>query len=412
MLRFGKTVQVVQNVAMRRAFVANLDFELELQGIGTNESLRKKTVALGWCWTALSRPGDVLLVEDTESALEFRSKAVGRELLAVSSTQELDEGEFEIVPWGWSQRTREIAGEFSVEGPEPPPEEVVRKVNGRSWAFRCEAELESAPDGSSRVVGFGQLQGALRRAAEEGNGWLIKKELGMAGREQRRGKGEILEEATRRWVESSLQAGWPVLVEPYLDIVGEWGLQYEIRRDGPIDYVGGTELLTTLGGQYRGSRLLPSGNEGLPPGAESVRTATDTTAVRLQEAGYWGPVGIDVAQYRDPRGRTHWRPVQDVNARFTMGRLALGWRDLLGEEDCASWLQVRCHEPVRIDDQLAAANRSLPAGTRIARTSPLCSVGVTGVGHVLIICRDTAELRAAERAVLGTLEKPDEIRGG
>ena len=194
-------------------------------------------------------------------------------------------------------------------------------------------------------------------------------------------------------------------MEPYLDIVGEWGLQYEIRREGTIDYVGGTELLTTRGGQYRGSRLLAAGDVGLPSDAESVRTATDATAVRLQEDGYWGPVGIDVAEYRDRRGRTHWRPAQDVNARFTMGRLALGWRDLLDEKECASWLQVRCHEPGGIDQQLAAANRSLPAGTRIARTSPICAAGVPGVGHVLIICRGTSELRAAERAVFETLEK-------
>jgi hypothetical protein len=50
---------------------------------------------------------------------------------------------------------------------------------------------------------------------------------------------------------------------------------------------------------------------------------------RVQILGYTGPVGIDAMKYRDSRGQVRIRPLQDINARWTMGRLALGWRDLL-----------------------------------------------------------------------------------
>ncbi|OYW15327.1 MAG: hypothetical protein B7Z55_15100, partial [Planctomycetales bacterium 12-60-4] len=46
----------------------------------------------------------------------------------------------------------------------------------------------------------------------------------------------------------------------------------------------------------------------------------------LQAAGYFGPVGIDAMWYRDANGKLACRPLQDINARWTMGRLALGWR--------------------------------------------------------------------------------------
>jgi hypothetical protein len=48
----------------------------------------------------------------------------------------------------------------------------------------------------------------------------------------------------------------------------------------------------------------------------------------LQRMGYFGPVGIDAARYRNQDGTEFARPLQDINARWTMGCLSLGWSRL------------------------------------------------------------------------------------
>jgi DNA-binding transcriptional ArsR family regulator len=50
-------------------------------------------------------------------------------------------------------------------------------------------------------------------------------------------------------------------------------------------------------------------------------------------------------QYRDENEQLHIRPLQDINARWTMGRLSLGFRKLLKPRESAKWL----HGPPNIN---------------------------------------------------------------
>jgi hypothetical protein len=44
-----------------------------------------------------------------------------------------------------------------------------------------------------------------------------------------------------------------------------------------------------------------------------------------------------LSRYRDPAGHERLRPLQDLNARFTMGRLTLAWRDWLPAGWSGAW---------------------------------------------------------------------------
>lgn len=81
-----------------------------------------------------------------------------------------------------------------------------------------------------------------------------------------------------------------------------------------------------VGGSWRGSGWS---SERVPTIWREAIEATRLVAQRVAAAGYFGPLGIDVMRYRDAAGQERLRPLQDLNARFTMGRLALGWRDSL-----------------------------------------------------------------------------------
>ena len=49
-------------------------------------------------------------------------------------------------------------------------------------------------------------------------------------------------------------------------------------------------------------------------------------AERLQDCGYFGPLGVDAMRYRLPDGSVHLRPLQDINARWALYEQLAGAR--------------------------------------------------------------------------------------
>ena len=88
-------------------------------------------------------------------------------------------------------------------------------------------------------------------------------------------------------------------------------------------------------------------------------------AQRVQQLGYFGPLGIDAMQYRDEAGAIRLRPLQDVNARYTMGRLALGFGRVLRPGWCGTWGHFSRRHLAGRDRKawLAGMRHSLPAET-------------------------------------------------
>ncbi|MCC6235509.1 MAG: hypothetical protein IT580_22925, partial [Verrucomicrobiales bacterium] len=103
--------------------------------------------------------------------------------------------------------------------------------------------------------------------------------------------------------------------------------------------VGYSGLTTDARGGYLGNTFAPGWDRRIPlacPGADSeggswlgARVPRFYHALRpvleeaLRQEGYEGPVGIDAMAYRDASGRCRWKPVVEMNPRYTMGRLTL-----------------------------------------------------------------------------------------
>jgi hypothetical protein len=112
--------------------------------------------------------------------------------------------------------------------------------------------------------------------------------------------------------------------------------------------IGVTQLHCNERGQYRGSWFTePLNAKG--DISSDWQAAVDwalRAAERLQDRGYFGPLGIDAMRYTLPGGAVHMRPLQDINARWTMGRLSLGWRRLLRSGESGLWWHA---DPMTID---------------------------------------------------------------
>lgn len=367
---------------MPRLFVGNFHFEHELTAVaGWHPSVALKRISAERVpsWISLAEDGDLIwtpepVAEDFWHSLARQGLPRVRGVVDLSSAaRNVDE----VVPWGWSARTRAISGAIA-----QPSDSSVRQGNSREWSFAMEHELRVAPFGAARLERMEDLAEAVRRSASEfgepvvDHAWVIKANFGMAARERLLGRGLAFAPAQRTWLSRRLDSDGAVYFEPWLQRCAEVGIQWTLPPPGQgrPKLEGVTPLLCDPQGGYRGSEF--SLDTSVPNEWQRAVEVCEQVAKRLQSLGYFGPLGIDAAIYEDATGTAHARPLQDINARFTMGRLALGFRRLLRSGECGVWRHERTAErtPLATDEAAREIDLTPPlvGGTTPANGSRLC----------------------------------------
>lgn len=317
---------------MPRVFLSNFDFEDRLAQPGGSLSKvgRRRNSELGFAWQVIAGPEDVIVVDQVPSKDGGGGSPFAPSVRFVRDAKEAAGGV--ATPWGWDPvvvREAERAGLIV----ECPPLEMVRQANGRRFSFGCETEWQCGLDGSAACSTVDSAATAAARLSR----WVIKAEFGAAGREQLRGEAQP-DRAGVRWIENRLRRDGIVFVEPLVRRQVEIGIQWEIPNSPAAEpkLVGIAALDTDESGRFRGSLVSSDG-----PGEEWVEAieVSRRAAAKLQSLGYFGPLGIDAMQYLDYAGQSRWRPLQDINARWTMGRLALGLKARLTPGGAASLRQ-------------------------------------------------------------------------
>jgi hypothetical protein len=405
------------NALVPRIFLGNFNFEHELAKAGDGLALSQVRTGRpadlagsdrNWAWVAIAESHDVVLTAGELAKADFGELAdLG---LPIPQFMEFARSnpmpDAQLVPWGWTDAARDFASQRGWECLSPPTE-IVRQVNSRVFRYEAEREWGIGLAGSAVASSLGELEAALQSYGNAPRGWLLKTNFGMSGREARRGRGTRLDENTRNWSRRRLQTAGPIVVEPVVERVAEAGIQIEIPQTGEPALVGVTPLRADSNGAYRGSRFACPASEN-----EVWQPAVDTgllLAKRLQRLGYFGPLGVDAMQYRDAAGEVCLRPLQDVNARYTMGRLALGLRRILPVGWRGSWLHFSTkHLAGRaIDFWLNGLQRSLPRLVRVIPTSPQRIEGQPSAHHAVVVFASTEEiLKQAEADLLSSLGIP------
>ncbi len=267
-----------------------------------------------------------------------------------------------LKPWGWTATAESFASAAGLVGDAPDPVSV-RRVNSRSFAFALEEERGARPAGARLVRSRRECSEVVAGRASRQR-WVLKAEFGMSARERMLGEGARCDESLLAWLDRRLARDGCVVFELWLDVVAEAGVQWTVRSDGSVALDGVVPLLTDRVGRYLGTRVLAEG-EAEADWSDEVE-ATRDVARQVAAAGYHGPLGIDVCCFLDGNGRFCRRFAQDVNARRTMGRLALGFARSLGP---GAWLHVRWPDS-RPDEWLRGRLSGLPSGVRWVRTSP------------------------------------------
>lgn len=238
-----------------------------------------------------------------------------------------------LVPFGWSRAAAELNLRYASPAPHPPLE-VVRRVNGRSFAAEIESELG---DGEHVVGSFGsvdQLERLLRSTPAPPGGWVVKAEHGNAALANRRLRSSSLSEADRRFLSAMLAEDDTMALEPWLDRRGDLSASFQVGEDGAAGELEVHEVINTADGAFIGARF------GGETPAERWRSAMERTAAevarRLAAAGYTGPACTDGLLWRD-RECTRIRTLVDLNARLHVSAAWLRvWRQW-GEEPVLLW---------------------------------------------------------------------------
>jgi len=309
---------------MSRLFIGNFSFE---QGWNAGSNVTRQVLQLeaelACIWLAVAEPGDeILCPQEFGRHYWSRMQDLGCARIRPIRPDQLGDSRADrIVPWGWTPAIRKISRQRKIPI-DAPDQETVWQANSRLFASNLCAKLKCQLTGEGIGSTLDEVLQLIEFHVQHQQAWIVKPNQGQAGRGQMRGMtlpaGKELVTLSRL-----LERQGVLHVEPFLSREMEFGGQWEIPLQGVPRFLGLTQLFTDERGVYRGT--------GIPPHSllteQLQQTLIETqmqAAIHLQSAGYFGPAGIDAMLFQSENGR-QVRAIQDINARWTMGRIAWEW---------------------------------------------------------------------------------------
>jgi hypothetical protein len=307
---------------MPRLFVANLHFEQQIAGDRQTLPIdvERRAAELATCWLPLCQPGDCLWCPLPIPDSFFRQmSARGLPFIKGVCTPSDVPPDLEFVPWGWSTAVERLARTLRARC-DAPPQAAVLQANSRRFAMELEHRWRTGLDRACAVTSLSDLEQALRSIGPHDR-WVLKAEFSAAARQRIIGTGPTPDPTSAGWIRNRLAAGEWLAFEPWVERLSEAGLQWTVPRSGP-------PVLEGIAEPHHRPPVLRQ-RIWTRRRRRSAGSPRSTSRKLLQINGLLGPVGIDAMLYRAADGSERLRPLQDINARWTMGRLALGWQRLI-----------------------------------------------------------------------------------
>ncbi|HEX8352964.1 MAG TPA: hypothetical protein VF611_08700, partial [Pyrinomonadaceae bacterium] len=159
--------------------------------------------------------------------------------------------------------------------------------------------------------------------------WVVKSPYGFAARDRVLGRGPRVEGPQAKWAAGRFGRGEALVFQPWLEVVREYGVVAEVAPGGSHRVLGVSDLRTNGAGTGVGYVL---GRPPSPRRMDELGRVAALVCARLHAEGYHGPAGIDALEHK---GGLH--PLLEVNARYTMGFVALAVERSLAPEEPTFW---------------------------------------------------------------------------
>ncbi len=383
-----------------KLFYPNLDFEDELASKrgkatqGTQQAMQDLSALMAF----LGDNGDAVIVPHS---VPLPVVLAARGLRAIDSTS-IPEGceDYEFDPWGWSESAMKFARQAGIKSSSAPPIEAVKLVNRRS--FNAPFDIVVPPDPgksvglqSAAITTFGtfcnnitDVRDAVSCFVNDGHDrWVAKPEHSHAGRNRLLATGVHFNDQQHGWFKRQFQHSGGVYVEPWVERLDEIGLQYEIYKDRDAELVGSAGLLNDAMGRYIGS--VVHHQRQTAPIWQAVVDHGYSVCLAASRAGYFGPLGIDAFRFKTANGDLMLRACNDINARYTMGRIAVSMRKLLHSGESGVWIHGKsdriCAIRSAVEDSPGQSRfgdvRAVMTSPEVAEKRPMQSATMLVIGN-------------------------------
>jgi hypothetical protein len=240
------------------------------------------------------------------------------------------------LPTEAARRAAEARG-ARLAGPDPA---VVARVHDKAFAHAVAEREGLVPPALAGLVAvlepaeLSDPQAALARveayaaqlpAWTEGR-FTAKPRLGTSGRGRGGGCAGTRDRKALAGGLARLARRGGALLEPWLARRADYSTQLHVDPDGPVLLLGTLVQVVAPSGVPLGLRGSVDARGRVSSGAKcdaALREAAVAVAEAARGEGFSGPCGVDAFLFTGPGGTPLLRPVVELNARFTLGTLAL-----------------------------------------------------------------------------------------
>ncbi|MBQ3579849.1 MAG: hypothetical protein II975_02515 [Bacteroidales bacterium] len=253
-----------------------------------------------------------------------------------SGTQAFEQS---ITAWGWNKT---LVAQLCKQGvprelmPSDGQLDEIRRLSHRRTALAAAEVCGFSPKGEE-CLDIDGVQDALARY-----GRIVLKAPWSGSGRGLRWVDRTLSDLDKSWTEKTLATQGSVMVEPRMEVVQDFALEYYIGGQACGGQSGthfqGYSLFSTQNGVYRENHLF-SDDEILQRLSEYVSVQTILSAKAAAERWlqaevapkYEGPLGIDMFIYKSADGYA-LNPMVEINFRHTMGHVAVALRSRTAEK--------------------------------------------------------------------------------
>jgi hypothetical protein len=297
---------------------------------------------LGFLPSLWASPGDMVLVDDPEAAIEsLRRMAISaKRYLGLVVNERIDfspvvSHSTEVDPWGWNLALRARLRRQGVVSDIMPNDRQLQDIRNLSHRRTAAQMLRILIDDPALLpvecttldevtASIGRFGRAVIKAPWSSSGRGIR----FVSDESKVTGDEPETHHLRGWLHNVLERQGSVMVEPYYDKVKDFGMEFIAMADGSVEYCG-LSLFHTANGAYTGNILATENSKremlGRYISLDAIDQAKETICHHLADIvqdRYQGPLGVDMMVV-SKNNNLALHPCVEINLRRTMGHAAL-----------------------------------------------------------------------------------------